>query len=757
MKKFFTFVLVLGLVVCFDCSAFAESHKHIRVALDLSKSLSATNQARGWPTDSGRLLILSTILLYDLVQPNVTTGDTFEIYPFDSDWACPNAEFTQVSDEPSIVAEHGKRDELIQKIKALQYDRPCTFFYPAIRRGLEDLTKFQSVDDAKVIFLLTDGVPESDTMNEEKQAILQELIPELKKRGIRLYVLAFGKEAFNNQDFFKPVNDVGGFEAIPDNSDLLASLVKIFSRSFGFTVDAPQALPVKTLDLAGRVNPERVAVIVLSHKRSEPPPQLTLEKPQGCKFTDPYGIVNASVSGASYSLQWILRPEECSYPFSTDISDGTVTILRPTALSLELFPSPPKTVQIAKAMAEAPLELQVLVRPGLGLKGDPGDVNIFFQIAGKGFHFVEKSTCKNYEWCEREQAGSNKGVLTDEGRLYTMNLEFPKNFENPHERYTGFIEVFAKKEEATVASLEGAKAHVIEIYPYLEIAPDPLDFTIPQTLEKGQVYCAKFKLRVNNGYLPHSQNSEYSLSAFLSADKELIQRELYMTNFELDGQTLEFETQKSEQPGYWNKGVKLNENALLGERQLCIKPGKPKRNSTSEQFEAKVKFILNESPYNDFNVIKDFTLKLRVAPPPVWQWYALSIASLLGLIALFWYGRGKPTLHPALGYAFASVNDPNRFVSRKFEDRLTIRHLLGLTIKKPITAAENDDRILAWVCPVKDAKDLYRLQLAKGVQIESTIQGETMIRIKNRYDVQVHRIYRLSDQHESYWFRLEYS
>ena len=61
----------------FAASAGAQQ-VHVRVVLDLSQSMT-TN-------DPGRMAILSTILLHDLVRANTSLGNTFEVIPFDLDW-----------------------------------------------------------------------------------------------------------------------------------------------------------------------------------------------------------------------------------------------------------------------------------------------------------------------------------------------------------------------------------------------------------------------------------------------------------------------------------------------------------------------------------------------------------------------------------------------------------------------------------------------------------------------------------------------
>lgn len=345
MKKLIVIMLTLTfcIVSLFNSSVFARNKKHVRVVLDLSQSLSSQNHPEwGWPTDPGRQLILSTLLLHDLVQPNSTLGDSFEVIPFDDDgsWKChPNAPLPLRSKRRAVVSKFEGRDDFVKAIQSFKYDAPCTYFYPGIRRAMNELKGEGGDFDTRIIILVTDGVPEKHVLDEESRKI-QELFPDMKENNIRLYVLAFGQQAWGNRAFFEPVKEVGDFEVIPDNRLLLDTMVKLFQRSFGYTADKPQQPTVPILNLEGGYSPDRAVVVVLSSSSTDPP-LLGLEEPKnGVLNLDDSGVLGAKVTDASYSLQWVLAPSKGNHPFSTDIMFGTVVVLRPTRLLLEIRPFP---------------------------------------------------------------------------------------------------------------------------------------------------------------------------------------------------------------------------------------------------------------------------------------------------------------------------------------------------------------------------------------------------------------------------------
>lgn len=764
MKKVLITIIALGILLS-SISTFARTNTHVRVVLDLSKSLSLNRPNKGWPTDPGRLLILSALLLHDLVHPNSSKGDSFEVIPFDRHWKCPpgtpNAPLPSRSRRRSIKSVFDNREKFVKQIQNLKYNARCTYFYPGINRAIKELKNEGGDYDSRVIILLTDGVPETHVYEEESRRIKDELIPKMKDKNIRLYVLAFGDQALKNKDFFEPINEVGGFEVVRNSEELLDGMVEIFTRSFAYTAEKVQPAAAAKLNLERNLNPSRVAAVVLSDDPTKPP-TINLTKPINGALINPRGMQSAKVKGMSYSLRWVLAPSQGDYKFNTDLIAGSVLVLRPTRLELELHPSPPETKQILKTMAEpAKFPLKVLVKPPFGIKGDPGVVNISFRAVGKRIRNGNNLKCaKRYRWCDKWNGIQSQGKIKLEGREYEIEgLQFITNPDNASKPYIGYLEVIARRGAAEVASLINTSAHPVEVYPYLSISPLPSDNLINQVLAKREGYCTKFALTLDAGNLPHPNRPEYAIRAILAPDAKLLNQELNKASFTLDGFPLEFESKPRNPLGDWNKGRLLKKDELFGEHELCVTVGDPKNGSRPEMFKVPLKFTLMESPYNDLPVIKDFTLKMRIEPPiyvPLW------ISSLLSFLAIFlwwWYFlRNRPTLAPDLGYALGSK--ANELKTMPLGEGSLIARLLGLTVEKPITT-ENEEQILAWVRPIKNPETLYQLRLEKDVSIElvSTSQSfpsERHIAAQGMKNIEIQRTYIFHSNIQDYYFRMEY-
>src|SRR5579864_9297255 len=224
-------------------TAPAQAANHVRVVLDLSLSMIHN--------DPGRLAILSTLLLFDLVRPNPTLGDSFEVIPFAPSWQWTDPNAAPPTDNGAhIQARFDQREELVRRLTALAYDARMTYFYPGLLAAIQDLEGTRgNAYDVRTIVLVTDGVPELPTRERELQLIKSQLAPRLSRHGIRLYVLAFGAEADQNRDFFGQVvrapdgTALGEYFVDPQGHDLLTYMLQIFSGSFGYTADTARRLP----------------------------------------------------------------------------------------------------------------------------------------------------------------------------------------------------------------------------------------------------------------------------------------------------------------------------------------------------------------------------------------------------------------------------------------------------------------------------------------------------------------------------------
>ncbi|MCP4697997.1 MAG: VWA domain-containing protein [Gammaproteobacteria bacterium] len=806
MQRIASILIIWGLLLGLAPLAEAAERKHVRVVLDISLSLSKGLKKQGIPpTDEARLAVLSTILLHDLTMFNATSEDTFEVIPFEKNWPGKYG-FTKIkhlhSTRPKIKAVYGNREDFVKKLNTLPYNAKNTYFYPGLKRAVNDLIKAPSGKfGTRVIVLVTDGLPETWAQQQESKRIRNKLVPLLAEHNIRLYVLAFGAQAFSHQSYFTPMvkglssSELGKVFVDPDGSKLLSNMAHIFGRSFGYTVEPPYSLSgMKTLDLdlEKGVSPDRVAVVVLSPNSPMPVPDLELEHSSGI-LVNPDGIQEAKETGASYSLRWILAPQKGIYSFKTNISDGFVAILRPTQVVLEIRKPPAKDKQPLTTIMADPhgIPFDILVKPLYGIQSDPGKFKIHFRPIIKPPVNGEKKCEKQYGWCDKIYSPPGVSMLIKEGRVYTAVIKFPKNLMSPHKPYVGHIEVSARREEAEVASLRAANAHPLYVSPYLSLTPFPQNHTIKKALRKGdKEVCTKFSFH-QEGLLPHPNNPKYSLRAVAAPGKNIVANALKEAELTLDGFPLEFKSQPVKS-GPWSTGCLLNKTGkseplymgclpkkdakllkkkgikkpgLLSEHELCIRIGKPKAGSSSAPFTVPVKFTLVESPYDDFDVVKSFNLKIQIIAPPLWPWILFSILGALALAALFWYSRNRPSLPPDLHYAFGAEDPsapgilPETLAkagdAKTFEETSSVRRLLGLVEEKPI-AIDNGDRILAWIRPVKSTEALYCLRLAQDVAFEPLSRQDAPVADGKLFNIEVHRIYRLKTKLKNYLFRIEY-
>lgn len=732
----------------------AARQVHVRVVLDLSRSMK-TN-------DPGRLAILSTLLLHDLAAPNTTRGDTFEVIPFDLDWQWRDpAAAPPVSRQARIAAQSGHRQEFVQAVQALPYEARMTYFYPGIAAALADLEqKNGGVHDIHAIVLVTDGVPESATRDAELQRIRDELAPRIEQRGVRLYVLAFGKEAANHQDFFARMllspqgKSLGASLVDPNGTQLLAQMLEIFSRSFGFSPDTAHRVPgTADLDLEAQVTPERVAVAVLA-PQAQTPPSLILSPPPRGTVQNPDGVVNASVPGGGYSLTWVFQPGTGRYGFASDATSGTVAVLRPARLAVDILPRPPLQ-QTERALAGIPFPLRIRIRPASGAQGDPGPVDLSFRTNGE--RGVDPSGNATYVWRNDRIAAVGSGTPTAQGRIFDVDVDFPEDSERRGMMYAGHLEVEVRRGEAVVGALDGTHAHRIEVYPPVSVAPLPSTAAISTTaLGRQDHSCTQFVFQLDGGQLPHPERPLYPLRAVLTAnDPAVLQRELREASFTLDGLPLEIEGSAATQPSEWFKGRQLPPKELLAQHELCVQMGKPSEGNPARPAGMKLVTTLMDDPYDEFGVIKPFSLKVPVAPPSLYErWRFVLVPTLLALSLLtqLWYLRNRPVVPGDLQYSIAAEESSADLTGRMWNEP-SVANLLGWVAERSVVAP-GDDRLLGRVRPVD--KELFQFRPASGVRVEAFRGHEPETARRGAVTLAVRRVYRLITDRGSFLFRMEY-
>nr|QEO74108.1 hypothetical protein [uncultured bacterium] len=748
-----TTTLLVGLA-----AAPAAADGHVRVVLDLSQSMQGN--------DPGRMALLSTVLLHDLARPNSTRGDTFKVIPFARNWQWndPTAA-PPTRNRPQIVALHERRADFVRQVLGLSYDARMTYFYPGLLEAVTDLERTPaSISDVRAIVLVTDGVPEPRTRDRELQLIQDQIGPRLEKANIRLYVLAFGTEAFGNQGFFRQITTSASGLPLgepffdPQGRELLSNMLTIFSRTFGYSKGALQRLPgARTVDLEGSITSGASVAIVLSDQpRTEP--SLRLSPPAGGAVSSPDGVRSAATDGGGYSLQWVLSPNPGSYGLATDAVRGSVAVLRPVELVLEVLPVPPRN-QTERAIAKTPFPLRIRVKLPSGAKGPPGPVDLSFRTASGRF----KNETGETDFQEKSHFGSppaGTGKATPEGREYTIVAEFPEHKQRPDQPYAGYLEVFARSGDKVVGSLAGDRAHRVEVHPLLAITPVPLSSyarrdAVQQDLRRREEGCTEIRLEVS-GRLPHPDKPSYPFRARITAaDPAVFDRELRRASFTLDGKPLDIEGRPAEEPGPWSKSLKLTKEQLEGVHKLCVRVGRPTVGNPAAQ--VSLAFTLQEDPYDDFGVVKPHALKVPVAEPTFlerWKALLLTGLTLLGLAALLWYSRPRPGFPPDMAYSVGREDAPvEDLVSRPLEEGSPFPGLLGLVGERPVIASV-EDRLLGRVRPVNE--ELYQMRPARGFRVEP-VEREEQIPVQGGLaTLAARRLYRLRGKDGSYLFRLEY-
>jgi len=722
----------------------AQAGTHVFVVLDVSITMRANDQ--------NRLALLATMLLYDLANLNPTLQDSFQVLPFDESWSWTSpADAPPQSRRSPITASFDRRSDFINRIGALRYDARMTYFYPGLRASIEALRQTPSdANDVRTIVLITDGVPERPTRNREAELIREDLLPLIEDSGMRLYVLAFGPEALGNRGFFDALvrgpsgGTLGQVFIDRDGTRLLESMLQIFSTGFGYSRDVARPVPgTDVVDLDAGRTPERVAVVMLSDTPMSEP-TLNLRPPTGGALNNPDGLRTGSVVGGSYALRWVLSPNSGDYRLESNVASGTAAVLRPTRLRVEVLPGPSMR-QVERTMAQEPTQIRIRVVSPTGASGDPGPVDVSFRPSGDRVRDAETGIV-DFRW--RGNLGApppGQGQPTSDGRYYDALVEFDENRVDPAAVYAGFLEVEARRGGTVVGALSEDRAHRFEVHPRLALAPLPSSYLSDRVLEANERDCIGFEFDVD-GHLPHADRPTYALRAVVEAsDTGILDRELFQGSLTLDGFTLDVEQRVGPHPGPWYSGRQLTRDELAGQHQLCVIIGRPRSGDPSTPVELSVRFTLLESPYDDFDIVLPFDLKVLVAPPRfLAKWGPTILISLpfLFLALAAWYMRPTPLLPSDLGYAIGREGSGSR-VTRRLDPPSFFWRALSIVEERPVIV-DGRDRPLAWIRPVNDA--LYEIRTARDVSFVSVEdrspvprnrRGLASIAARNEYLLQV--------------------
>jgi hypothetical protein len=734
-------IILIGVALSF-VGGPAEAADHVRVILDTSGSMAHT--------DPARLARLSTILLYDLARPSLTTGDTFQVIAFEPRGAVWRSGPPPEATGPRITPRPGAREIFASDVHSLPYTAEHTYYYPVLKSAIDDLERSGVPGDRRVIVFVTDGQPEDPDVG----LIARELVPRLLRLRIQLYVLAFGNEAQTHGQEIQAAlggNSVGDFVIDRDGSHLMDHMIEIFSRGFGYYASTPQTIhgPLD-LDLEDHQAPNHAAVVVYWRKPEAPP--FDLHGSGDTIVNNPDGVHAAREDGASYAMTWALSPGRGLYRVSGAANEAVAVVLRPAAFLVDVQPGE-SGGEAHATLADEPLHLRIQVSPPGGVRDFQGPVKLAFVTHGP-------RAGADYVWSDLFVAPQGSGRPNGRGVVFDVFPRFRKNPQDPKENYLGFLTVEVQHEVAgrdvPVGSLVGARAHQVLVYPNVHLTgqPDGTDLQADGTplLHRGDVGCASFQFFLQ-GDLPKSDGGYYSIRALLPqalADDPRMDR----SEFRLDDETLEFDGSSASRHGRWFSGNRLTQAQLLGPHKVCMVVGKPKNVDAHEAAVLSIDFKLILHPYDKAEVFTPFRMQAHLVPPTFFEKYGAALGVLLGIVAglaALWYLRYRATVPPDLVLAVArdgyepaiSPLGPGPFLLRA----------LGLGGQRS-ASAEGGSFLLGFVQPVD--VDLYSFRCASGIRVLKP-DGSAMAGLRGSELLAVNRDYIAESGRGRYRFRLQYS
>lgn len=705
---------------------------HVRVILDTSGSMVHNDQPR--------LAALSTILLFDLAKPNLTMDDTFAVMTFDRSTPEWRSGPPPVVQKPWIRAVRDQRAELVNAIRGCQYDAPHTYYFPFLSAAIVDLKQqARKTSDRRVIILVTDGVPEDP----DTGMIQRELVPQLRRENIQLYILALGPQAASHTLEIEQAiggTNVGQLFVDPDGSRVPENMIAIFSRSFGYTAQLDKVSGGSaSLDLEAQQHPDRVAVVLYWKQPNRP--ELHLEGPSSAGVNNPDSVRGAEETGGSYALSWVLAPSPGHHRLQTTAEGARVAVLRPARLVIEIQPQAANT-PIYAAIAMKALPLRVMLRSIGGNLGDPGPVKLWFQVHGP-------RRAEDFEWSDDEVGAAGDGIPTQEGRYFDIFPQFSRNPEAPQAYYNGYITLQVRRPTAVIGELSGEHAFHVLVFPFLQITTEPpFDYAgvngQRQALGPQVMGCTSFRFHLE-GNLPHPNQDHFSLQAVIAPNPQ-IDRGLAEAQYLLDHEALSYGSNSALWRGNWLTGHSMDRHKLLETQHLiCVLPGRASRSDYSRTQDLNVQFKLLEAPYDEYQAIGPFQLKVLLGPPTWTQkysgWLAASLA-LLFLILQLWYQRFRPEVPRNLRSVSTA---PPGGLEPLGKGSLT-RRLLGLVVEREVVV-ENGNYTLGWVRPV--THELYRFRPARGVVLEGADDDANGM-------ISVNRSYRARSNRGDYQLQLRY-
>nr|VFJ49850.1 MAG: hypothetical protein BECKDK2373C_GA0170839_10276 [Candidatus Kentron sp. DK] len=751
----------------------AMAENHVRVILDLSQTM------RG--NDGNRNAVLSTLLLHDLVAPNTDGGDSFAVLPFDTRWRWKNLSTPPAQTRPSIRATSGKRAEFVKSIKGLNYDARCTYFYPGLKKAIDDLkAKKPSASANQVIVLVTDGVPDNPcTLNrvpvgppsrtEEKRRIIDELVPRINEAGIALYVLAFGNEAVRNKAFFDEITKKLAINTSiridPDGKKLIPHMRGIFEQAFGFETQKQVKLgssPVP-LDLNSKADPFRAAV--LAHVPFGHLSNIDLKPPSKGNLNAHFPLC-AKELGGSYCVQWVRSPGKGKYRLFGRFkkpAKGKVTVLIPVKLDLNIVPWNPKkkfplpSFTIAdRAMATKKFVFGASVTTKHGGVA-PGDVTLEYRYS---FLNPEGETL----WSRWQAPPPNQTARDGAARIYPLPITFPANARDEGKGYDSQVEIVIRRGSAELLRKEGRQAHTVRVWPFLSLRPmpDAAYAGAGSLLEENQQGCAEFQFQVESGLSDEESFSITGEPDIPAAAKGPLDK----ARFSLDGIDLLPAgplPSGSTAAESWPKGLNRTLADLQDTHSMCVTLGRPLK-GVDRPIIIETRFRLNASPYDDYDVVAPFRFKIRVGKPSAWARYgAVGLMTLIALLVLFllYYTRFRPILPGDFRYRLWVDGEDSRPPAEAtgLPRVSAFRRALGMSYRYDIQAA--DGQQIANLRPTRKGA-LFTLDTDTGAMVTPLEGGETL-QPRGRFSggrswsIEAGRDYRIETENRRWLFRTEYA
>jgi hypothetical protein len=550
---------------------------HVRVIIDTSRTMcgAACGWTKGPAQDPGRLAILSTILLHDLLKidpDKADLRDSFGVIPFrDVPWTSGSPPVNDQTFRYSRGMKPSGRQQFLAELEAIPFDSWHTHYSSSIERALADLPGLAEIDHpatTRTIVLITDGLPNHPDL--DASYIKDTLLPKLAQKQTRLYVLMFGSEATTKgKAFFQDIkqrdedNVTNGLypqHAFPnyyveaDGRRLPEKMIDLFGESFGYVhfpakdrID-PAGAAEHRLDLDANVEAPEAVIVALrldpQGLSSPQPPNQRLKPPPGGNLSS--DLFSAVETGGSYSLRWESKPSKGDYLFSIENgTDESVFVLRPTNLTVDLRGHVEKNPNVKPpypscfpegslvTMADQTCTLDFLIRSG---SGSAAGISGIPAILGVRYFLEQPNPSGGEAWHINDERGVAIGANDQfdhppsAGRRYWSVTQFTKNQIDETKPYKAHAMVHVTLGTRMVAARLHKDPFEITVWPKLGLTPSPSLGAVKNqktgtALKRGESDCTRFHLEEDYGTMLESAQGlqpGYDLRAFLQADQQVI-------------------------------------------------------------------------------------------------------------------------------------------------------------------------------------------------------------------------------------------